>query len=114
MDGPGIPGWFVGLFVLIVLIGVGGTVYRVSTARRIARGAGLNEDDAAATALLTDNGLDTTYLAASLRSGQPQTPVPAPSRTAEERLQELQRLKDQGLITGAEYDARRRAILDAL
>jgi hypothetical protein len=110
MDGPGIPGWFSGLFVLFIIIGLVTTIYRVSTARRVARDAGMDEDAATAATLLTQNGLDATYLAASLRQNQHSPPVPPP-RTAESRLQELKSLLDQGLINQSEYDERRSAIL---
>jgi hypothetical protein len=29
-DTPGIPGWFVGFFVLVVIVGVGGVAYRAA------------------------------------------------------------------------------------
>lgn len=75
----------------------------------MARRAGLNPDDAVATALLTENGLDATYLAANLR---PQYHKPAPGpRSVESRLQELRSLLDQGLVSQTEYDERRAAIL---
>jgi hypothetical protein len=97
---------------------VGTTLYRVSTARRIARDAGMNPDDAAAATLLTPNGLDATYLAASLRAGQqvqaPEKPGTYESmhrHTAEGRLRELADLREKGMITPDEYDERRRAIL---
>jgi len=38
-------------------------------------------------------------------------PVP---RTAEARLRELQELRDEGLLTPEEYDARRTAVLDSV
>jgi hypothetical protein len=110
VNGPGIPGWFGGLFVLFLVAGVATTIYRVSIARRVARDAGMDEGAATAATLLTQNGLDATYLAASLRQGQ-QQPGPAPSRTAESRLQELKSLLDRGLINQTEYDDRRTAIL---
>jgi hypothetical protein len=89
----------------------------VSTARRIAREAGLDPDNAAATTLLTPNGLDATYLAASLRRAQPEgghssfTPTDLSHRSTEDRLRELQDLRDKGLVSQAEYDDRRKGIL---
>ena len=109
MEGPGIPGWFVAFGFIIVLSGIVTTVWRVSAARNMARRAGLDQDDAVATALLTQNGLDATYIAANLR---PQYHGPAPTQgTAESRLKQLKSLLDQGLVTQAEYDERRAAIL---
>jgi hypothetical protein len=109
--GSGMPGEFVGLFVLALLVGGGLTAWRVSTARDIARRAGLDPDDATATALLTQNGLDATYLAASLRQNGHATPPPVQPKSTEDRLHELTRLHAQGLVTQAEYDERRSAIL---
>ena len=109
MSDPGIPGAFVAFMVIAVLIGLGVTVFKVTMARDMARRAGMDPDEATAATLLTQNGLDATYLAASLRP-QHHQPVPAP-RTAQSRLQELKALLDQGLVSQAEYDERRAAIL---
>jgi hypothetical protein len=111
MSGPSIPSGFIAIFVIFAIIGVGSAIYRMSLARRIARGAGLNENDAAATTFLTPNGLDATYLAASLH-GRAQAAAGAAGRSTEDRLRELQGLRDSGLVTAQEYDARRTAILD--
>ncbi|GAA4690095.1 hypothetical protein [Nocardioides conyzicola] len=116
MDDPGIPGWFVALFVLVLVAGVGASIWRVSAAQRMARDAGMSESDATAVALLSDDGLEATYLAANLR----QPPVPpaaepaaAPASTAA-RLVELRQLVDQELITMEEYEKRRREIIDSV
>ena len=128
-DGPSSSG-FAGGFVLLVLValalGVGITIWKVSTARRLASQSGMSPGLATQMTLLTDNGLDATYLAASLRPPQgapvptvrtvttppdPAAPAPIP-KSAAERLTELGALRDQGLITDAEYDARRRSIID--
>ena len=114
MDGPGIPGWFVALAVLMALGGIATMVVRISMARDLARRAGLDPDQAAATTLLTTNGLDATYLAASLRSASGAGSPTATAPTAKARLEELNALHDQGLITPAEYAERRKAILDAI
>lgn len=99
-------------FALIVLIGIASTVWRVSTARRMARDAGLDERDASRMALLSNEGLSTTYLASSLRAQQQPSPQPRAVRPVAERLRELTALRDDGLLTTEEYAARRRAILD--
>jgi hypothetical protein len=108
-------GGFAGLFVLAVLAGIGFTVWKVSTARRMARESGMSEGDATAMALLTDDGFEATYLASNLRPRPDQAPAPAaapPAATAAARLRALRELLDEGLITQAEYDDRRRAILE--
>jgi hypothetical protein len=97
-------------FVFVVMFGVGSVVWRVSTARRMAQRAGMDTGDATMMALMTEDGLDSTYLASNLRDRRdPGTPV---RPTSAERLTELQGLKDRGLITDAEYAARRQAIID--
>ena len=105
--------------VLILVIGIGTTIWRVSTARQLARQAGLDPDQATAVTLLGNEGLDATYIASSLRpqptaSAGPAPPEKAPTRSAADRLLELQRLKDQGLVTAQEYDAQRKAIVDSV
>jgi hypothetical protein len=35
--GGGVPGWFVGMFVLLVIIGIGTTIWRVTTAQKLAK-----------------------------------------------------------------------------
>jgi len=60
-----------------------------------------------------EDGLDATYLASNLRPGQPQHQG-GPGRSVSERLAELESLKKQGLVTQAEYDERRAAILESL
>lgn len=111
-DGGGIPGWFGLLFVLVVLLGVGVTVWRVSTARRMARESGMNVSDATAMALMDEDGLSATYLASNLRPGV--KAAPASGAPAAERLRELAGLLEQGLITQAEHDERRARIIDGV
>ncbi len=103
MQGPGI-----GLFVVMaVLFGVGGFVVRLSLARQIARDAGQDETKAVLTTALSDNGLAATYVAGALA---PHSSAPS----TEDRLAELQRLHEQGLVTEAEYATKRAEILDEL
>lgn len=109
----GLPGGFAALMVLALLVGLAVTVWRVSTARQLAKRAGMDAGQATALTLLEDDGLEATYLAANLRDRTPQPRGPA-VRTTEERLRELDRLRGQGLVTSEEYDERRRAILDSL
>ncbi|WP_028639228.1 SHOCT domain-containing protein [Nocardioides sp. URHA0032] len=104
-------GGFAVVFVLALLVGVGVTVWKVSTARRMARSSGMDEGDATEMTLLSDDGFEATYLASNLR---PQVPAPQPSASTADRLRNLQSLLDQGLITQEEYDTRRRAVIDGL
>lgn len=119
---PGASGSVAGVMALLVVLGVlvaiGLLVWRVTTAQKLARQSGMDPSLATQMALLSDDGLDATYLAASLRQPQqgpgPQ-PLPAGSTgPAAARLAELTGLLDQGLITQAEYDERRRAIIDSV
>jgi hypothetical protein len=114
----GIPAGFGVLFMLVLVAAVAGTIWKVSTARRMARESGMSQGDATTMALLTDDGFEATYLASNLR-GQPgpqAAPPPAASGrgTSSERLAELQGLRDQGLVTQDEYAAARQKILDDL
>jgi hypothetical protein len=119
--GSGIPGWFVAWGAFVVIVGIGATLWRVSTARKLANRSGMDPGMATQMTLLSDDGLDATYLAANLRGqttppsdGLPPTPSPPTSATTAERLQELKGLLDRGLVTQAEYDERRKAIIDSV
>lgn len=113
--GDGFGALFAVFFVLVVLIGIGSAVWKVSMARRMATASGMDPAVATQMALLTDDGLESTYLASSLRgtTPAPATPAAVPS-TTRARLAELKGLLDDGLITQAEHDERRRAVIDAL
>jgi hypothetical protein len=113
-DGTGFPGWFVGLFVLVLLVGIGLTVYRVSAARDMARKAGLDPNAAGTVALLDEDGLSAAYVASSLQRPSAAPAAVPPVRPAAERLAELQALKDAGAVTDTEYAARRQAIIDSI
>lgn len=121
-------GGFLGLVVLVLAVGtviaVVSIIWRVNTAQRLARQSGLDPELATQMALFSDDGLDATYLAASLRQppvGRPVDPpvawpVDPPVRTPSvaERLAELTELRDEGVITAEEHDRRRAAIIDQL
>lgn len=113
---PGIPGWFIALAVVMIMVGVGATLWRVSVARRMAEDAGLDPNTAAKAVLLSNDGLDATYLASTLASrSRAPSPLPAqPAKTTEQRLQEIQALKDKGLVSDAEYEAQRQKILGSI
>jgi hypothetical protein len=112
-DGVGF-GAFGVIFVLVIVVGIGITIYKVTMARDLARKSGMDEDQATAMTLLTDDGLEATYLASNLRPPGASTPASTSARPVSERLAELESLHDQGLVTQAEYDERRAAILGSL
>ena len=105
---------FGALFVLFLFVGVGITVWKVATARRMARDSGMSEADATAMALLTDDGFESTYLASNLRNQQPAQPTRQAKGSTADRLEELQMLHTRGLITDDELAEARRKILDGL
>jgi Short C-terminal domain len=103
--------------MVVILLGIAVTVWKVSTARKLATRSGMDPGLATQMTLLTDNGLDATYLAASLRQPSPSVnalAAPAPVRDASTRLAELKGLLDRGVVTQAEYDAQRQAIIDSV
>jgi hypothetical protein len=111
----GIPGGFVAFGVLALLVGVGVTVWKVSMARSMASEAGMDPSRATAVTLLSDDGLDATYIATSVHGKQATAaPLAVAARGAADRLRELEQLRADGLVTSDEYDSRRRAILDSL
>jgi hypothetical protein len=94
-------------FLLVLLLGVAGTVWRVRAARSMARSADLDEGAAGRMALVSEDGLAATYLASSMR-GPAAAPVVRDTAT---RLRELDRLRDEGLVTETEHASRRAAII---
>jgi len=118
--GSGGSGGFGVVVVLAVLLGIGITIYKVAMARDLAEKSGMDPDQATAMTLLTDDGLEATYLASNLRppagpaADPPAAGTALPARTTAERLQELDALREQGLVTQAEYDERRAAILGSI
>jgi hypothetical protein len=120
----GVGGGMFALVVLGFLVGLAILVWKVSAARTLARRSGMDEGIATQMTLLTDDGLEATYLASSLRGPDPDQPTAAEERVAtppagatapvSARLQELKGLLDRGLVTQAEYDERRKAIIDSV
>jgi hypothetical protein len=100
------------LVVICALLTVALIVWQVSTARRLATASGMDPDLATQMTLLTDNGLESTYLASALR--QPSAAPAATPVSAASRLAELRSLLDAGVITQQEHDVRRTAIIDSL
>ncbi|TIC85464.1 SHOCT domain-containing protein [Nocardioides sp. GY 10127] len=109
------------VFVLVIIgVGIATTAWRVTKARGLARRAGLDESDAVQMSLLSDDGLEATYLAASLRSQD--RPVEAaaaeraaaPTSSVAERLRAVDDLHAQGVISEDEHREARARILGAL
>lgn len=115
MSPGGAPSWFVGFFVLALVLAFGSTIWRVVTAQKLAKRSGMDPGLATQVSLLSDDGLEATYLAANLRGDRASPATPAsPSATTAERLEELRSLLDRGLITQQEHDDRRKAIIDSV
>jgi hypothetical protein len=115
--GGGIPGAIIALFVLGLVAAVGITFWKISTAQKLARQSGMDPGLATQMTLLSDDGLDATYLASSLRRTSQPSPTPSATSTppsATSRLDELKGLLDRGLVTQMEYDERRKAIIDSV
>jgi hypothetical protein len=118
--GGGVPGALVFFAALAVLLAVALIVWKVGTARSLATQAGMDPGLATQMTLLTEDGLDATYLAANVRNLQPGVSEAPPVRpqdaqpTAAERLTELSSLMDQGMVTASEYEERRRAVIDSV
>ncbi len=75
----------------------------------------LDPGGASQMSVLTEHGLETTYLAANLKQSSPAPADAGPApRSVAVRLSELESLSDQGLITQTEYDERRKVIIDSL
>lgn len=115
--GSGSAGGFAFVMVLGVALTVAVVVWKVRTAQTLARQNGMDPALATQMTLLSEDGLDATYLASSLRrpaDGGTRTPAPAQTPEVSARLVELKGLLDRGLVTQAEYDQRRKAIIESV
>jgi membrane protease subunit (stomatin/prohibitin family) len=108
---------FIGLIVIALVLGLIVLAWRVSLARRLAADAGLSKGAATALTVMGNPGLDATFIASSLRAQQAAA-APAESQGASAgvagRLNQLEALRDQGLLSESEYQARRAKILDSI
>jgi hypothetical protein len=98
--GPGIPGWFIGLVVIIAIVGIGTSIWRYS----VLRSGGLNPFVAR------------EQLEAKLNqnlTAPPAPPAPPSAKSVEERLAELADLHSRGVITDEELAAGRAKIIGA-
>ena len=111
------------IFFLFIVFAICGTVLKVAMARDMASRSGMDPDEAAMITLFDDDGLSATYLASNLRPppASPASPAssvrpkqPTAHAVAAGRIQQLKGLLDDGVITQAEYDERRKAIIDSI
>jgi hypothetical protein len=122
-----VPGAFVFLFVVILILGIASTVMNISRAHDIADRTGLPRGRATRRVLnsrnpreelrqMEDEAALRDQLAeqrALLERATRQGGIPAPGQpTAAQRLQEVQRLYEQGLINEDEASQKRREIID--
>lgn len=99
--GSGIPSWFIALFVIAALVGIGTSIWRYS----VLRSGGLNPFVAREQleAKLNQN--------LSAQPGPPGQPAPPSAKSVEERLAELTDLHSRGVITDEELAAGRAKII---
>jgi hypothetical protein len=99
--GPGIPGWFIGLIVIIAVVGIGTSIWRYS----VLRSGGLNPFVAREQleARLNQN--------LSAPPGPLAPSAPPAAKSVEERLAELSDLHSRGVITDEELAAGRAKII---
>ena len=97
--GSGIPSWFIALVVIVVLVGVGSSIWRYSVLRR----GGLNP-------FVAREQLE-ARLNQTLSTPPAPPPPPAPARSIEQRLAELGDLHARGVITDDELAAGRASII---
>jgi hypothetical protein len=91
------PGWFIALFVIAAIVGVGSSIWRYS----VLRSGGLNPFVAKEQ---LEARLNQTLIT-------PPAPPSAPGRSIEQRLAELGDLHARGVITNEELAAGRAAII---
>jgi hypothetical protein len=61
----GIPGWFVGLFIIAVMVSIGMAIYRFTVTKSTAESLGVPADRATGLALINDEATSTSTLAAA-------------------------------------------------
>lgn len=111
---------FAAVFVSTFGMGIWSTFARARAARRMAARAGLDPRDAAATAMLTADGLDATYLVSATRPTYAASGAASPvaggvaQKTVADRLRELDQLKANGLISDDEYATQHKAIVSSV
>jgi hypothetical protein len=116
--GGGIPSGFIALFVIFAIIAVGTGIWRFSVTRKAAQDAGLSPDKATAVAMFGGgNALDASLLASAIKHRDAESARATPTASGpsvDQRLAQLQGLRERGLITPEEYHERRKEIIDSI
>ena len=94
--GPGIPGWFIAVFIIVALVGIGSAIARAR--------------------YLSSRGVSPFFVKEQVESAIVNSellapPAARPDRTIEERLAELDDLHGRGVITDAELAEGRSKII---
>jgi len=97
-DTSGFPTWFIVLFVVVAVIGIGSAIWRTVVLRK----GGLNP-------FVAKEQME-VQLRKKLRETAAPTPAP-PTKTMEERLAELDDLHERGVITAEERAAGRAKVI---
>jgi hypothetical protein len=100
-SGVGFSAAFVLLAVIAVLLAIGFTAWKVTTARSLARQSGMDPGLATQLTLLTEDGLDATYLAANLREPHAAGSVASPVGSEPQRADAAQRPDGAQVADGA-------------
>jgi len=113
---PGIPGWFVGLFIMVALIGVGTAIYRFSVTKSTAESMGVPPGRATGLALIDDPSASTLAAAAAVKEAidgkDGSSSAESESKTLTQRIGELDGALAAGAITRTEYDEARKRLID--
>ncbi len=96
---------FSSLFGLMIVVGIGLSVWRFAATRNMAKRRGASDADATTVALF--GGETGTAAAYAVRDSSPTRPTP----TAEERIRSVRELESQGLITTEQAASRVEEIL---
>ena len=100
MPQPGIPGWFIAIFIIVIIAGIGTSIARAS----YRRSRGLNP-------FFPQDQVDAAIVNSQImRPAEPEQP----HKTIEERLAELDDLHNRGVISDDEWhEGRSKAISDS-
>jgi hypothetical protein len=113
---PGIPGWFVAVFILGALFAIGMAIYRFSVTKSTAESLGVPPGRATGLALIDDPSTSTLAAAAAVKESMDAkaatSNTESGSKSLTERLGELDDALTAGAITRDEYDDARKRLID--